>query len=178
MQPQRSHKSPEGYSSNKHAAYLRHYRANIETPEQKAQRLAIHYARKKERMASDPEYRAKHAERNNARLKERRSKPETWVRIALNQMRSRAISKGIPFNIEPHELTAPTHCPVLGIKLAYGSRATDGVGACPSFDKLRPELGYVRGNVRVISFRANTIKNDATKAEVAAVLAYMEREGL
>lgn len=37
-----------------------------------------------------------------------------------------------------------------------------------------PALGYVKGNVFVISFRANRIKTDASVTEIAALLAYMQ----
>lgn len=36
----------------------------------------------------------------------------------------------------------------------------------PSIDKVIPELGYVRGNVWVISNKANRIKNNATLEEL------------
>jgi hypothetical protein len=43
----------------------------------------------------------------------------------------------------------------------------------PSLDRVIPALGYVPGNVRVISFRANRLKQDATAEEVAAILDYI-----
>lgn len=45
----------------------------------------------------------------------------------------------------------------------------------PSLDRINPDRGYVPGNVQVISFRANTLKNNATREELAKVLAYMKR---
>jgi hypothetical protein len=41
----------------------------------------------------------------------------------------------------------------------------------PSFDRINndPAIGYVRGNVNIISQRANQIKSDATAAELQAV---------
>jgi hypothetical protein len=44
----------------------------------------------------------------------------------------------------------------------------------PSVDKFDNDRGYVKGNVNVISNRANVLKNDATVAEMRAVLTYME----
>ena len=44
----------------------------------------------------------------------------------------------------------------------------------PSLDRFVPNLGYVKGNIRVISFRANRLKSDATIDEMRQVLAYME----
>jgi hypothetical protein len=43
----------------------------------------------------------------------------------------------------------------------------------PSLDKIIPSLGYVRGNVQVISQRANSIKRDATLAELELLVQNM-----
>ena len=40
----------------------------------------------------------------------------------------------------------------------------------PSLDRIIPSLGYVKGNIRVISFRANTLKNNATLSELELIL--------
>ena len=44
----------------------------------------------------------------------------------------------------------------------------------PSLDKLNPKLGYIPGNIAVISNKANTIKLDCIPAELYAVAKYME----
>lgn len=132
--------------------------------------------RHKARLKSDSEYRAKHCARNNARLKERRSSPEMWARISLNQIKNRAARKGLEFNLEPKDLPPPVKCPVLGIPLVYG--AASGSPNLPSVDRIDANKGYVKGNVRVISYRANTIKQDATYDELLAVANYIKREGL
>lgn len=84
--------------------------------------------------------------------------------------RKRALALTLPFSIEPEHIIVPERCPVLGILLT-----TDGArDSRPSLDRIVPALGYVPGNVRVISFRANRIKSDATPDELRAVLAYSE----
>ena len=45
----------------------------------------------------------------------------------------------------------------------------DGKDASPSIDRIIPTLGYVRGNVIVVSLKANRIKNDATPDELMEV---------
>jgi hypothetical protein len=80
--------------------------------------------------------------------------------------KARAKKENFAFTITEEYLAAliPKFCPVLGIKL-------DGsiVDSRPSIDKIIPELGYVPGNVAVISFRANSIKRNATAFELKAV---------
>jgi hypothetical protein len=83
--------------------------------------------------------------------------------------RKRAHQFGVPFSIEPTDIVVPTICPVLGVVLDSSSRDTT-----PSLDRMRPALGYIPSNVRVISFRANRIKSDASVAELRAILAYAE----
>ena len=42
----------------------------------------------------------------------------------------------------------------------------------PTIDRIVPELGYVKGNVVVVSAKANRIKNDATITEILSVYNY------
>lgn len=79
---------------------------------------------------------------------------------------------GIPFDIDFNDIYFPTHCPILGTKLVYSNNSTNMADNIPSFDRLNPKLGYIKGNVKIISYRANRIKNDATLAELEAIIAY------
>ncbi len=84
--------------------------------------------------------------------------------------RKRALERDLAFTITPDDISIPSFCPVLGIELsAKGPRDNR-----PSLDRVVPSHGYTPANTRVISFRANRIKSDATIAEIKAVLAYME----
>lgn len=93
--------------------------------------------------------------------------------------KSTAKSSGIPWDIEYADLEHPTHCPVLGIELVYRVGRGSGPKAdSPSIDRINPKLGYVKGNVAVISHRANIIKTDATAEELEAVAAWVRAQGL
>lgn len=63
---------------------------------------------------------------------------------------------------------------MLGIALCVGTTTRQHKDCAPSLDRLVPALGYVRGNVRVISHRANRLKGDALIEEIEAVLHYMK----
>ena len=89
-------------------------------------------------------------------------------RAALERSRK----SNLPFDLKLVDVVVPPYCPVLGIPIfKVGGRQSDN---SPSLDKLIPELGYVKGNVYVISFRANKLKGDATLEEMKAVVRYME----
>jgi hypothetical protein len=86
--------------------------------------------------------------------------------------RQRAKQLGVPCTIKRSDIVIPEMCPVLGVRLVKGRG-----GPCdssPSLDRIIPSLGYVPGNVRVISQRANRIKNDATSLELRLVASYIE----
>jgi hypothetical protein len=46
----------------------------------------------------------------------------------------------------------------------------------PSLDKINPELGYVPGNVAIISYRANRIKNNGTAEEHRLIADWMDAQ--
>jgi hypothetical protein len=73
------------------------------------------------------------------------------------------------FTITEDDLDWPTHCPVLPwIELHYpGHYRHDPAGA--SLDRIDREKGYVPGNVRVISLRANLLRKDITYEELRAL---------
>jgi hypothetical protein len=118
----------------------------------------------KRRRATDKEYCAKNLKRTQEWLR----KPDSHKKILLVWARSRAKKNGIFFDINHEDLTWPTHCPVLGIELIYGARnaGTKYRDNSPSIDRIDPSIGYVKGNVMVISFRANAMKRNATAHEL------------
>jgi len=46
----------------------------------------------------------------------------------------------------------------------------------PTLDRFIPELGYIPGNVDIISHRANALKSNATLEEVQMLADYMKRK--
>ena len=76
----------------------------------------------------------------------------------------RAQEKGLPFDITIDDIVIPKICPLLEIpiEICIGSAGNSS----PSLDRKIPHLGYVKGNVHVISFRANQIKNCASIDEL------------
>lgn len=104
---------------------------------------------------------------NEKRLKWYKNDPRA---VMLVTARMRAKRDGVPFDLTKEDIIIPDICPVLGIPLKVGDRKSHD--NAPSLDKKIPSLGYVKGNVAVISYRANRIKNDATPEELEKVLTY------
>ena len=104
--------------------------------------------------------------------------------------RRRAQQRGVQFSLPRNEVAVPDSCPVLGIPLLTGRQRSEN---SPSLDRIVPSRGYVAGNVRVISDRANRIKGDRDLGQLRAralsgpvrlrndyekIVAYVDRETL
>jgi hypothetical protein len=97
-----------------------------------------------------------------------------------SKARRRGRDRGMEAMITADDLIWPSHCPVLGIELDYPSRTGERRGMAiqpnwPSLDRWDSTKGYVPGNVFVISYRANTLKNAATYEEILKVAKYLSR---
>lgn len=112
--------------------------------------------------AAHRRYRLANPEKERAKVsrsqKRRRGNKETWPKFTVGRIRCECRRKGIPFNIDAVDIPVPDVCPALGIPIIMRDRSRRGNG--PSVDRIIPELGYIKGNVRVISYRANRVRND------------------
>lgn len=70
----------------------------------------------------------------------------------------------------------PAFCPVLGLPLYRNTGGAAQGPNSPSLDRIDASLGYVRGNVAVISAKANAIKSNATPEELLRVAAYFQEQ--
>ena len=109
---------------------------------------------------------------NPNKVKERREKikEQSWIKYALSRVRHRAKKSNLLFDLKPSDLALPEYCPVLNIKLNYSNKGSGYHFDSPSLDRICPEKGYTKNNTRVISARANLLKNDATVEELEMVL--------
>tara|TARA_R110000822_G_scaffold49495_2_gene129700 strand:+ start:3372 stop:3749 length:378 start_codon:yes stop_codon:yes gene_type:complete len=84
----------------------------------------------------------------------------------LASARNRARLKDIPFNITVEDIIIPDVCPILGMPLTRNIGHHGGTKSSASIDKIIPELGYVKGNIQVVSLLANNMKSNANHAEL------------
>lgn len=118
-------------------------------------------------------YREDRDHRNKRTRDWHRNNPKRSYLLAAKK---RAKSAGVPFNLTEEDITFPNECPILGIPIPL--LVTDGprkrTDNTPSLDRIIPELGYVKGNIRIISWRANRLKNDATLEELEKIVMYLK----
>jgi len=162
---QKEYRSRPGYAEYMHA-YSKQYRAD------NADKLR---EQKKQYRAGNPDKIRKQKQQSLAKKIEKDQKG-TWLKKAFRAARCRAKKRGLPYDEEFPDLDLPDACPVLGILLVYPKVNAKRSNNSPSLDRINPLLGYVASNLRVISFRANALKNDASVEELRAVIRYMEGE--
>lgn len=92
-------------------------------------------------------------------------------RSLLFSAQYRAKKMGLPINISLEDIIIPTVCPVLGLVLVRNKKY--GLDNSISLDRVDPTKGYVKGNIAVMSHRANRLKDNATIEELRAVIAFM-----
>ena len=87
--------------------------------------------------------------------------------------KARAVKNNIDFNIEVDDIIVPKKCPVLGIPLKMNSGTTKDDSA--TIDRINPNKGYIKGNIIVISHRANKIKSNATCEEIYKTYKWLKK---
>lgn len=98
---------------------------------------------------------------NNKRIKSSSIESKMFFRA-----KSRAKKAGISFNICKDDVLIPEKCPILDIPLIKFEGKSGGKKNSPSLDRINPNLGYIKGNIMVISFLANQMKSHANIAEL------------
>ena len=98
------------------------------------------------------------------------------IKKIYNALKSSAKRRGISFSLtlsDLNDLTFPISCPVFGMPLRYnvGGVSDDSV----SIDRIDSSRGYEAGNIIVISWRANKLKNNASQEELIRIAEFYRR---
>ena len=115
------------------------------------------------------------------RLKEN----EPWV-VAYPTIKQRAKTKNMEFNLDVEYIKNiwTDKCPVLDIPLysavfKSGGKRNESKARprdnSPTIDRINSSKGYIKGNVCIMSHRANMIKNCGTLEEHKKVVAFLEK---
>lgn len=84
----------------------------------------------------------------------------------FSRAKSRAKQRNIEFNLNIEDIIIPEYCPVLNIKLVEHKGKPGGIKNSPALDRINNSLGYIKGNVVVISHLANMMKSSANNEEL------------
>jgi len=98
-------------------------------------------------------------------------------KVILSLAKQRSKKRGIEFSITESDFDIPTHCPVLGIPLKHNRVGAGNRGSTinsPTLDRINPDLGYIPGNVVIISKQANQIKSNAKYEDIKKVLKWLK----
>lgn len=123
--------------------------------------------------AYSKEWRAKNP--GKQRLYNQHSYKRNIRQMLLHGAKKRSQMRDRPFNLTIEDIQIPECCPILGLKLevCQGGPLKDRVPKwadnSPTLDCIDPAKGYVKGNVWIISWRANHIKNDASPEELITI---------
>lgn len=124
------------------------------------------------RYDDDPEFRSRERARKRIQARDAHHKRDAAERL-YRSSKARAKRDGIPFNLTLDYVRslwpADGNCPVLGFRMVLDKER----GELPSLDRFEPEKGYVPGNVRIISQRANRLKGDGYAFEFDRIAAYV-----
>jgi hypothetical protein len=93
-------------------------------------------------------------------------------RILWLSAKHRAKKRGVYFSLTPDDIIVPERCPILGVVLELGRGKVEPNS--PTLDRVDPSVGYIRGNVAVMSHRANLMKGGMTAAEHRSIADWME----
>jgi hypothetical protein len=116
-------------------------------------------------MASVKKYKAGMTHTEYSRQYKHKNQEQTMISYA----KDRAKRKGFEFNIEKSDIDIPIICPILGIPIFKEmslEKKSGPSGNSPSLDRIDNKKGYVKGNIQVISHRANTMKANASPQEL------------
>lgn len=142
--------------------YAREYRASGGTGHSSRRDKYAEDAQYREKLKEAARsWRAAHTEHRDTVRARRTANPaaEMWRTAKI-----RASKQGVAFDLDVSDVVVPSHCPILGIPLQV---QTGKVGRnSPSLDRIYPDRGYTKGNVQVVSYKANTMKNNATPEDL------------
>jgi len=116
--------------------------------------------------------RARQTGRNNVIHGHARFGQQTHEYLLWLSASRRAKRDGTTFTITPDDIHIPEFCPLLGVRLERGIGIH--TSSSPSLDRRVNSRGYVKGNIWVISYRANSWKSNFTLTELKRMVTILE----
>lgn len=109
-----------------------------------------------------------------------KTKEEAHIEIMYKAALQRARRDKIPFDIDIEYLKSikTDRCPIFDMELSWGKIGEGHTNTknAPSLDKIKPEYGYIKGNVCIISNLANKIKQDVGYKELYKIADWLHEK--
>ncbi len=123
-------------------------------------------------------YLREYYQKNKNAIKSKRKGKNALLRTMLAGASHRASRKCLPFDltIEYMETIASDYCPVTGKLLDWDHQFSEkgkNNPFAPFLDKIIPSLGYTQGNVAIIGYRMNMLKNNMTLDQLNQLVDYV-----
>ena len=84
-----------------------------------------------------------------------------------SRIKCRAKKLNLEFNLDIVDIQVPQYCPILNIPIVKIRGVRRGPKSnSPSIDRIDNLKGYIKGNIQVISNKANTMKNSASPKQL------------
>ena len=146
------------------AHYEKHGGRHIDPAAEKIYRARSYLRNKDKILESTKEW----AENNKDKVKtyKKKWKDRNYLKMKLREAARRARDNNLDMNITLEDLVLTELCPILKIPLLRANDEGYKLRNAPSLDRIIPELGYVKGNIQIISQKANIMKQDATIEEL------------
>jgi hypothetical protein len=85
--------------------------------------------------------------------------------LIYGRAKQSAKEKNLEFNLDVGDIIIPEYCPLLNLKLTF-TFTPENRESYYSIDRIDSSKGYIKGNIQIMSFKANTMKNSATNEEL------------
>lgn len=118
-----------------------------------------HYLRHREQILQAHADRA-HRDPANRHAIEVRSRIKYQERYLVRTSRANARVKGLAHTITESDIQIPLVCPALQVPFEYGTPYAVSV------DRIDSTIGYIPGNIQILSKKANMMKNNATAEQL------------
>lgn len=101
--------------------------------------------------------------------KEIANKNRDWYRLDIRKRllwraKERSNKEGILCNLDLEDIIIPEVCPLLKVPFIYGGKYDKWFTY--SIDRVDNSKGYIKGNIQVITYLANTMKSHASKQQL------------
>lgn len=90
---------------------------------------------------------------------------KTNEELIWDRAKQSAQQRGLEFNLDVEDIIIPEYCPLLNIKLTF-KFTSETRDSYYSIDRIDSTKGYIKENIQILSLKANTMKNSATREEL------------